>query len=59
MPKSNSVDDDRAAARKHDVDTRLHVDGEEDTLYDDGLEVDEEAGQLAGTRGDTPGIAKP
>ncbi len=40
-------------------DSKLRLNDEVDTLYDDGLDVDEEAGTLAGTRGNTPGIAKP
>ena len=38
-------------------DTELRLDGEADTLYDDGLEVDEgEDEPPAGTRGDSFGI---
>ena len=40
-------------------DTQLHVDDDDDSLYDDGLDIDKDAGGLAGTRGNTPGIAKP
>lgn len=47
------------ASARRNVDTKVRLDGEVDTLYDDGLEVDKEAGELAGARGDTPGIAKP
>jgi hypothetical protein len=39
-------------------DTELHLDGEEDTLYNDGLDVeeDDDADTLAGTRGSSSGI---
>ncbi len=47
------------ASAKRNVDTELRLDGEPDTLYDDDLDVDKSAGELAGARGDTPGIAKP
>ncbi len=40
-------------------DVELHLNGEDDSLYDDGLDVDHEDDGLAGTRGNTPGIAKP
>ena len=32
-------------------DTELHLDGETDTLYSDGIDVEEEFDTLAGTRG--------
>jgi hypothetical protein len=39
-------------------DTELHLDGEEDTLYNDGLDIeeDDDADTLAGTRGSSSGI---
>ncbi len=39
-------------------DTELHLDGEEDTLYNDGLDIeeDDDADTLAGTRGSSAGI---
>ena len=38
-------------------DTELRLDGEEDTLYDDGLDVEnDESDTLAGTRGSSSGI---
>ncbi len=38
-------------------DTELHLDGEEDTLYDDGLDVEtDDTDTLAGTRGSSAGI---
>jgi hypothetical protein len=42
-----------------DPDTKIRLNDEGDTLYEDGLEVDAEPDTLAGTRGNTPGIAKP
>ena len=44
---------------KGNPDVELRLDEEDDSLYDDGLEVDTGAGGLAGTHGTTPGIAKP
>jgi hypothetical protein len=38
-------------------DTELRLDGEEDTLYDDGLDVEaDDTDTLAGTRGPSSGI---
>ena len=38
-------------------DTELHLDGESDELYDDGLDLEDDSGDtLAGTRGDSSGI---
>jgi hypothetical protein len=34
-----------------DPDTSLHLDGEEDTLYSDGLEIDDDSETLLGTDG--------
>jgi hypothetical protein len=34
-----------------DPDAAVHLDGEEDTLYDDGLEVGDDSDTLMGTRG--------
>jgi hypothetical protein len=35
----------------------LHVDEERDTLYNDGLDLDDDSGEtLAGTRGNSSGI---
>jgi hypothetical protein len=39
-------------------DTELHLDGEEDSLYNDGLEIGDDADTLAGTDGNTPGGVK-
>ena len=46
-------------ANENNRDTEVLPDAEEDSLYNDGLNLDKDAGELAGTRGDTPGIAKP
>jgi hypothetical protein len=43
---------DYEASRNPDTD--LHVDGEDDSLYDDGLEVGDDDEPLAGTDGDSP-----
>jgi len=38
-------------------DTELHVDGEKDELYDDGLDLEDDSDEtLAGTRGNSSGI---
>lgn len=38
-------------------DTELHLDGEPDSLYNDGLDVEDDSGDtLAGTRGNSSGI---
>jgi hypothetical protein len=42
---------------RRNPDTELHLDEEEDTLYDDGLDIEEEDPEpLAGTRGSSSGI---
>lgn len=41
------------------ADTELHLDGEEDTLYSDGLDIKDETDTLSGTRGTSPGLFKP
>lgn len=40
-------------------DAELRLDDEYDGLYEDGLDVGHDEGAFSGTRGDTPGIAKP
>lgn len=40
-------------------DTELHLDGEADSLYSDGLDTEEESETLFGTRGTSPGAIKP
>lgn len=42
--------------KRRDVDSELRVDGEEDSLYDDGLDIEEDDSTLAGTRGTSSGI---
>jgi hypothetical protein len=43
--------------KSRDPDAELRLDGEEDTLYNDGLDVDEDdSDELAGTRGNSSGI---
>jgi hypothetical protein len=43
--------------KRRNPDTELRLDGEEDTLYDDGLDIEEEdPDTLAGTRGTSSGI---
>jgi hypothetical protein len=37
--------------KKRNPDTELHLDGEEDTLYDDGLEVEDDSRPLTGIGG--------
>jgi hypothetical protein len=44
------------AKDKRNPDTELRVDDEEDTLYDDGLDIEEDDETLAGTRGPAPGV---
>jgi hypothetical protein len=46
-----------ADAKKRNTDTTLRLDGEEDTLYEDGLEVEDNSGVLTGQGGrdDTAG----
>ena len=39
------------AAPKGNTDTVLRLDGEEDTLYDDGLEVEDDSSPLTGING--------
>jgi hypothetical protein len=49
--KKGSVDHDEYEKRRN-PDTELRLDDEEDTLYDDGLDVEDDDEQpLAGTRG--------
>jgi hypothetical protein len=54
-----SAESTSEAEEAGDPDTSIRLNDEGDTLYEDGLEVDEEPDTLAGTRGTTPGIAKP
>jgi hypothetical protein len=42
--------------KKRNADTDLRLDDEEDSLYDDGLDIEEDDSTLAGTRGPSSGI---
>jgi hypothetical protein len=54
--QKRAVDHD-SYEEKRNPDTELHLDEEEDTLYDDGLDIgDDEPDTLAGTRGKSSGI---
>jgi hypothetical protein len=41
--------------KRRNPDTELHLDGEKDDLYSDGIDVDESTDNLAGTRGSSAG----
>jgi hypothetical protein len=49
-----SAVDQLARAQDRNPDVRLRLDGEKDTLYNDGLEIDSDGGPLAGTDGAGP-----
>jgi hypothetical protein len=52
-----SAADHDAYEKRRNPDTELRLDGEEDTLYDDGLDTgDDDPDTLAGTRGKSDGI---
>ena len=38
-------------AKSRDADAELHLDGEKDTLYSDGVDVEDDSETLADTRG--------
>ena len=40
-------------AKKRQPDAELHLDGEKDTLYNDGLEVEDDSLTLANTKGNS------
>jgi hypothetical protein len=40
-------------AKKRRPDSELHLDGEKDTLYDDGLDVEDNSLTLANTKGNS------
>jgi hypothetical protein len=44
--------------KSRNPDTELHLDGEDDSLYNDGLEIGDDTDTLAGTDGKTPGGVK-
>jgi|GEM_PF-1302487 hypothetical protein len=55
--ESKTAADHDAYEKRRDPDTELRLDGEEDTLYDDGLDTgDDDPDTLAGTRGKSAGI---
>jgi hypothetical protein len=49
-----SAVDHLAQARKRNPDRELHLDGEVDTLYNDGLDLDADGENLYGTDGAKP-----
>lgn len=42
--------------KERNPDTELHLDGEQDSLYNDGLDIEEDTDTLAGTHGTSSGI---
>lgn len=40
--------------KSHDPDAELHLDGEDDSLYNDGLDIGDDSELLAGTDGNGP-----
>jgi hypothetical protein len=44
--------------KSRNPDTELHLDGEDDSLYNDGLDIGDDADTLAGTDGKNPGGVK-
>jgi hypothetical protein len=53
-----SAVDQLTRARGRNPDVSLRLDGEKDTLYSDGLEIDSDGGTLAGTDGTSLGGVK-
>lgn len=49
--ESKNAPDHSDYERERNPDTELHLDGEKDTLYSDGIDVDEELDTWAGTDG--------
>ena len=47
-----------AYEKTHNPDTELHLDGEDDSLYNDGLDIGDDSDTLAGTDGGSPGGVK-
>ena len=45
--------------KKRNPDTELLLDGEKDSLYNDGLDIEEDTDTLAGTRGPSSAGIKP
>jgi hypothetical protein len=55
--ENKSAADHDKYEKRRDPDTELRLDGEEDTLYDDGLDTnDDDPDTFAGTRGKSDGI---
>jgi hypothetical protein len=55
--EQKSAADHTAYEERRNPDTELRLDGETDTLYNDGLDLEDDSGEtLAGTRGDSAGI---
>lgn len=55
--EQRSAADHTAYEEGRNPDTELRTDDEADTLYDDGLDLEDDSGEtLAGTRGDSSGI---
>jgi hypothetical protein len=55
--EQKSAVDHTAYEEGRNPDTELHLDGEKDDLYDDGLDLEDESDEtLAGTRGNSSGI---
>jgi hypothetical protein len=57
-PEQKKAPDHADYERERNPDTELRLDGEKDTLYHDGLDIDEEDPDdpLFGTRGNSSGI---
>jgi hypothetical protein len=55
--EQRSAADHAAYEERRNPDTEVRTDGETDTLYNDGLDLEDDSGEtLAGTRGDSSGI---
>lgn len=55
--EQKSAADHTTYEERRNPDTELHLDDEKDSLYHDGLDLDDDSGDtLAGTRGDSAGI---
>jgi hypothetical protein len=55
--EQKSAADHTTYEERRSPDTELHLDDEKDTLYNDGLDLEDDSGDtLAGTRGDSSGI---
>ena len=57
-PRIKSAVDHVDYKKSRNPDTELHLNGEDDSLYDDGLDLDDDTDTLAGTDGNTPGGVK-